>query len=113
MSEGSSWLCPTELDRTRIVDANDRVRMIRLVGAGAIGVALLIVAPWIGWWTLILLFLCALNFLNVERRLRTSPHPERVSFTAIVITLLLIGAGVALSGDRAAQRFRGWCCRGR
>jgi diguanylate cyclase (GGDEF)-like protein len=98
MSEGTSWLCPTELDRTRIVDANDRVRMIRLVGAGAIGLALLIAAPWIGWWTLILLALCALNFWNVERRLRTSPHPERVSFTAIVITLLLIGAGVALSG---------------
>jgi diguanylate cyclase (GGDEF)-like protein len=98
MSEGSSWLCPTELDRTRIVDANDRVRMIRLVGAGAIGAALLIAAPWIGWWTLILLALCALNFWNVEQRLRTSPHPERVSFTAIVITLLLIGAGVAISG---------------
>lgn len=98
MSEGSSWLCPTELDRTRIVDANERVRMIRLVGAGAIGAALLIAAPWIGWWTLILLALCALNFWNVEQRLRTSPHPERVSFTAIVITLLLIGAGVAISG---------------
>jgi diguanylate cyclase (GGDEF)-like protein len=98
MSEGSSWLCPTELDRTRIVDANDRVRMIRLVGAGAIGVALLISAPWIGWWTLILLSLCALNFLNVERRLHSSPHPERVSFTAIVITLLLISAGVVISG---------------
>ncbi len=98
MSQGSSWLCPTELDRTRIVDANDRVRTIRLVGAGAIGVALLLTAPWIGWWTLILLALCALNFWNVERRLPSSPHPERVSFTAIVLTLLLIGAGVALSG---------------
>jgi diguanylate cyclase (GGDEF)-like protein len=99
MSEGSySWLCPTELDRTRIVDANDRVRTIRLVGAGAIGLALLISAPWIGWWTLILLALCALNFWNVERRLHTSSHPERVSFTAIVLTLLLIGAGVAISG---------------
>jgi diguanylate cyclase (GGDEF)-like protein len=98
MRAGSSWLCPTDLDRTRIVDANDRVRTIRLVGAGAIGVALLIAAPWIGWWTLILLACCGLNFWNVERRLPTSPHPERVSFTAIVLTLLLIGVGVALSG---------------
>jgi diguanylate cyclase (GGDEF)-like protein len=98
MTEGASWLCPTELDRARIVDANDRVRTIRLVGAGAIGVALLLSAPWIGWWTLILLALCALNFWNVERRLPSSPHPERVSFTAIVLTLLLIGAGVAFSG---------------
>jgi diguanylate cyclase (GGDEF)-like protein len=99
MSEGSSsWLCPTELDRTRVVDANDRVRTIRLVGAGAIGVALLLSAPWIGWWTLILLALCALNFWNVDLRMRTSPHPERVSAVAIVITLLLIGGGVVISG---------------
>jgi diguanylate cyclase (GGDEF)-like protein len=99
MSGGSySWLCPTELDRTRVVDANDRVRMIRLVGSSAVGLALVISAPWIGWWTLVLFALSALNFLNVDRRLRTSPHPERVSATTIVITLLLLGGGVAISG---------------
>ena len=99
MSEGSSsWLCPTELDRTRVVDANDRVRMIRLVGAGAVGIALLAAAPWIGWWTLVFFALCALNFASVDRRMRTSPHPERVSATAIVVTLLLIAGGVAVSG---------------
>lgn len=98
MSEGTSWLCPTELDRTRVVDANDRVRTIRLVGSGAIGLALLLAAPWIGWWTLALFALSALNFLAVDRRLRTSPHPERVSVAAIVITLLLLGGGVVLSG---------------
>ncbi len=99
MSEGSSsWLCPTELDRTRVVDANDRVRTIRLVGAGAVGAALLAAAPWIGWWTLLFFALCALNFINVDRRMHTSLRPERVSATAIVITLLLIACGVAVSG---------------
>jgi diguanylate cyclase (GGDEF)-like protein len=98
MSEGTSWLCPTELDRTRVVDANDRVRTIRLVGSGAVGAALLIAAPWIGWWTLGLFALSALNFLGVDRRLRTSRHPERVSATAIVITLVLLGGGVIISG---------------
>jgi diguanylate cyclase (GGDEF)-like protein len=98
MSEGTSWLCPTELDRGRVVDANDRVRTIRLVGSGAVGAALLIAAPWIGWWTLGLFALSALNFLNVDRRLRTSRHPERVSATAIVITLVLLGGGVVISG---------------
>jgi diguanylate cyclase (GGDEF)-like protein len=97
MSEGS-WLCPTELDRSRVVDANDRVRTIRLVGSGAVGAALVISAPWIGWWTLILFALSALNFLNVDRRLRTSAHPERVSAAAIVITDLLLAGGVVMSG---------------
>jgi diguanylate cyclase (GGDEF)-like protein len=94
----SSWLCPTELDRARVIDANDRVRTIRHIGAGAVGLALLAVAPWIGWWTLGLLALYALNFANVERRIHTSPRPERVSAWAIVITLGLIAVGVAISG---------------
>ncbi|HEY5044268.1 MAG TPA: diguanylate cyclase [Solirubrobacteraceae bacterium] len=97
-ADRSSWLCPTELDRIRVVDATDRVQTIRRVGAGAVGIALLATGPWIGWWTLGVFALCALNFANVERRIRTSPHPERISAYAIVITLLLIGCGVALSG---------------
>jgi diguanylate cyclase (GGDEF)-like protein len=95
---GGSWLCPTELDRSRVVDASERVRTIRRVGMGAIGLALLAVAPWEGWWTLGLLALCALNFANVERRIHSSARPERVSAYAIVVTLALLGVGVALSG---------------
>jgi Diguanylate cyclase, GGDEF domain len=94
----NSWLCPTELDRSRVVDASARVRRIRMVGSGAVGAALLVAAPWVGWWPLILFALALVNFLNVERRIDSSPHPERVSAWAIVITMLLIGAGVALSG---------------
>jgi diguanylate cyclase (GGDEF)-like protein len=97
MSEGS-WLCPTELDRSRVVDASDRVRTIRRVGSGAVGVALIATGPWIGWWTLGLFAISALTFANVERRIRTSPRPERVSAYAIVITLGLIAGGVAISG---------------
>jgi diguanylate cyclase (GGDEF)-like protein len=97
MSSGS-WLCPTELDRSRVVDASDRVHMIRRVGSGAVGVALVISAPWIGWWTLGLFAISTLNFTNVDRRIHTSAHPERVSATAIMITMLLLGGGVAFSG---------------
>lgn len=94
--DGQSWLCPTELDRSRVVDASDRVRVIRLVGSIAIGVALLASLPWVGWWTLPIFVLTALNFANVERRIYTSAHPERVSATAVVITLLLLTVGVAV-----------------
>lgn len=41
-----SWLCPTELDRSRVVDASPRVRTIRLVGTGSVGLALLAAGPW-------------------------------------------------------------------
>jgi diguanylate cyclase (GGDEF)-like protein len=72
--------------------------MIRMVGTGAVGLALLLAAPWLGWWTFILLALSVLNFVNVERRMGKSANPERVSACAIVLTLLLIATGVALSG---------------
>jgi hypothetical protein len=93
-----NWLCPTDRDRGRVLDANARVRTIRQVGSGAVGVTLLISAPWLGWWTLILFGLSALNLLSVERRMARSAHPERVSVGAIAITLVLLATGVALSG---------------
>ncbi len=96
--KGESWLCPTELDRSRVVDANGRVRMIRKVGSGAVGLALLISAPWLGWWTFALFAISVANFLNVDRRMDRSAHPERVSVYAILFTLALIAAGVVLSG---------------
>jgi len=97
-----SWLCPTEMDRRRAVDANARVRTIRRVGSGAVGVALVIAAPWRGWWTLALFSLSVLNFTVVELRIGKSAHPERVSVTAILITMLLLATGVALSGGPAS-----------
>jgi diguanylate cyclase (GGDEF)-like protein len=93
---GASWLCPTELDRSRVVDASDRVRMIRRVGSIAVGLALVASAPWVGWWTLPLFAASALNFANVERLIYKSPHPERVSATGVVITLALLTIGVAV-----------------
>ncbi|MGO9322887.1 MAG: diguanylate cyclase [Solirubrobacteraceae bacterium] len=96
--QAESWLCPTELDRSRVVDANARVRTIRMVGTSAVGIALLAAAPWLGWWTFILLAPAVLNLVSVQRRMGTSANPERVSACAIVTTLLLIATGVVLSG---------------
>jgi diguanylate cyclase (GGDEF)-like protein len=81
-----------------VLDASPRVRTIRKVGSGAIGLTLLISAPWLGWWTLILFALSALNLLSVDRRMDHSARPEWVSVDAIVITLVLLATGVALSG---------------
>src|SRR3984885_6251983 len=92
----ASWLCPTEEERRRVTEASPRARMIRTVGSGAVGVTLLISAPWLGWWTLILFALSALNLLSVDRRMARSSHPERVSVSAILFTLALLAAGVVL-----------------
>lgn len=97
MRDGS-WLCPTELDRLRVMDASDRVRNIRHVGSIAIGIALLLALPWIGWWVLIPFSLAAFNLWHIDRRIERSARPERVSALGIAVTLAMIGVGVALSG---------------
>ena len=97
MSEGS-WLCPTELDRSRVVDANDRVRTIRMVGSGAVGVALLISAPWIGWWTLLLFAAIGAELRQCRSAPAHEPPPRAGEASAIVITELLLGGGVVMSG---------------
>lgn len=97
MRDGS-WLCPTELDRLRVMDASDRVRNIRHVGSIAVGIALLLAIPWIGWWVLIPFSLAAFNLWHIDKRIERSTRPERVSALGIAVTLAMIGLGVALSG---------------
>jgi two-component system cell cycle response regulator len=80
------------------LDASARVRKIRTIGSGAVGVTLVICTPWLGWWTLVLFAASAVNLLSVDWRMARSAHPERVSVSAIVITLGLLASGVVASG---------------
>jgi diguanylate cyclase (GGDEF)-like protein len=82
----------------RVVDANARVRTIRYVGAASIGVALLIAAPWVGWWTLLPFAAAAFNLWHIDRRIARSPRPERVSALGILVTVAMLALGVAISG---------------
>lgn len=98
MGRLSAFLCPTELDRQRVVEASGRVRVARSIAAGAMGVALLFVAPWEGWWILGLFALVAANLLTLDLRLSRSAHPESVAAQSLLFSLLMIAVGVALSG---------------
>jgi len=95
---GESWLCPTDLDRSRLLEASERVRTSRRLVSGTIGVALVSSGPWLGWWMLILVGIAAITYVEVDRRLERSARPERVSAFALVVTLALIAAGVVISG---------------
>ena len=94
----SRFLCPTELDRTRAAEAGARTRMARTLCAGAMGAALVLVAPWQGWWTLGLFALVAVNLATLEWRMRRSHYPEVHAAASQLFVLLVIGAGVAIDG---------------
>lgn len=93
-----TWLCPTDADRARVLDSSERVRRIRTVGSAAVGAALISATPWLGYWTLVLFAASAANFAGVDRLMARSKRPEWVSARAIAVTLVLLGAGVVLSG---------------
>jgi diguanylate cyclase (GGDEF)-like protein len=98
MQEKRSWLCPTELDRMRVVEASDRVRRARLFIWLAIGVTIVAVAPWNGWWTLLLFAPAGLNLAILERMLTRSERPERWAFGTMVFLLGLFAAAIPLTG---------------
>jgi diguanylate cyclase len=95
---GLSWLCPTELDRARLVDMNQRVRPIRTFGSAVIGLVLLATAGALGWWT-IAVYLPPAVFLQVmELWIRRSRRPERLIMIASGWSSLTIGAAGAMTG---------------
>jgi diguanylate cyclase (GGDEF)-like protein len=96
--EARSWLCPTELDRVRVVEASDRIRRARTIAAGAVGLALVATAPWLGWWMLGLFAVAVANLATLEGRFARSDRPERVAASSLLLVLALLAAGTALSG---------------
>jgi diguanylate cyclase (GGDEF)-like protein len=102
--EARTWLAPTELDHARVVDAHGRMRTARAVAGGAIGVALLILQPWIPLWTLGLFLIAAVPLLTFERRLKGAAHPEWVAAQTLMLVLAVLAIGAAGTGgpDSAA-----------
>ncbi|MDX6696778.1 MAG: two-component system, cell cycle response regulator [Solirubrobacteraceae bacterium] len=93
-----SWLCPTENDRQRVLDTSDRVRRARLAGSAVIGVALVGLAPMLGWWLLGLFALSCLNLLTLDRRMARVARPEWVVARGLLVTELILAAAAAGTG---------------
>jgi diguanylate cyclase (GGDEF)-like protein len=68
---------------------------------GVLAGALLLCAPWLGWWTLIPLVFAAVLFTGADRWTERVSKPEYVMFAAWIGSELTIGASVALTGAEA------------
>jgi diguanylate cyclase (GGDEF)-like protein len=98
MKERRSWLCPTELDRMRVVEASDRVSRARTYIWGVIGLTIFASAPWNGWVVLLLFVPAGINLALLERMLKRSDRPERWAFGTMTFLMLLFAAGIPLTG---------------
>jgi diguanylate cyclase (GGDEF)-like protein len=78
---GTSWLCPNPGDRERLLDMEQRLDGVRAVAFGVLTAAILVSAPWMGWWLVAPVLACAVAFAIAARGLTTSERPEyRIAF---------------------------------
>jgi diguanylate cyclase (GGDEF)-like protein len=94
----STWLCPTELDRARLLDNSVRIRRARTISSAAIAVTLVSFAPTYGWWTVGLFAIAALNMGTLDRRTARSARPQLHLAASVVLIQVILAASIALSG---------------
>ena len=63
-----------EIDRERMLDMDRRVAPVRRKALAVLGIALLLSAPWLGWWTLAPLVLAVGLFQIADRQARRVAH---------------------------------------
>jgi diguanylate cyclase (GGDEF)-like protein len=94
----SSWLCRDDVDRDRLLDMERRLKPVRAVTMGVLAVALLISAPWLGWWTLVPLAVAAGLFQLADQKIYKAKKPEYLMFAAWAGSEVTIAIAVALTG---------------
>jgi diguanylate cyclase (GGDEF)-like protein len=96
--ETGSWLCPTEADRARMLEAGSLVRRARVWVSLLVAVATAASGPWIGWWPSLFGALTAVQVATLDRRTAPSARPERYVAASFLSTAVFAAAAAATSG---------------
>ena len=92
------WLCPTKADRIRLIDMSAAVRRARLLAGLFVGVGVLALVPWIGWWPVVVFALVPVPLVALDRFLARARRPERYVAASLSLHTALIVVGVSISG---------------
>jgi diguanylate cyclase (GGDEF)-like protein len=93
-----TWLCPTDFDRTRMLDMEARLQGARAVMFGALVIGFAVAAPWIGWAPAALVVLQVCVYWGLKPFIASSSKPEYPIAFAVVLAQVLVGVGVAVTG---------------
>ncbi len=96
--QSSSWLIRDGMDRERMLDMDARLQPVRRRSLLVLAGALVVMAPWLGWWTLVPVIAPAGLFAMADRYTRKAKKPEYVMFGAWVGTQVVLAISVAVSG---------------
>ena len=98
LGEGPSWLCPSDLDRRRLLEMEHRLLLPRAISYLCTIVALIAVLPDTTAWVFVLPVVSLLNYKLATRRLAQSARPEYAIAYAASVTQLCFAVGVAMTG---------------
>src|SRR4051794_37510570 len=98
MDKGASWLCPSELDRRRLLEMELRLLRPRLISYACIMLALLAVLPRSSPWIFVLPVVSLVNYKLATKRIAGRTRPEYLIAYAASVTQAMVGVGVAMSG---------------
>jgi diguanylate cyclase (GGDEF)-like protein len=98
MDEGASWLCPSELDRRRLLEMELRLLRPRLISYGCIILALFAVLPRSTPWIFALPVVSLANYKLATKRIAGRTRPEYLIAYAASVTQIMVGVGIAMSG---------------
>jgi diguanylate cyclase (GGDEF)-like protein len=93
-----TWLCPTEFDRARLLDMEERLQWARAVMFGMLGIGFAVAVPWLGWWPVVLVITQVAAYAALRRPIASSDRPEYPVAVAVVLAQVLIAIAVALTG---------------
>ena len=88
-SKDGTWLCPTEFDRARLLDMEERLQGARAVMFGSLGVGFAICIPWLGWWPVSLVVVQVGVYLLLRPLIAKSARPELPIAFAVVLAQVL------------------------
>ena len=98
IDEEASWLCPSELDRRRLLEMELRLVRPRLVSYACILLALFAVLPRATAWVFVFPLISLVNYKLATKRIAGSRRPEYLIAYAASVTQLMVGGAVAVSG---------------
>ena len=98
MDESASWLCPSELDRRRLLEMELRLLRPRLISYACIMLALFPVLPRSSPWIFVLPVVSLVNYKLATKRIAGRTRPEYLIAYSASVTQLMVGVGIAMSG---------------
>jgi len=93
-----TWLCPTEFDRARMLDMEQRLQSARVIMFGALAVGFAGAVHWLGWWPVVLVAVQVSVYGLLRPLIARSRRPEYPIAVAVVLAQTLIAAAVAITG---------------